>query len=168
MKQFWHKNKKLSGLLFILLAVVAIGVALPQPKQIESANMKLTKVEYDPFDTEYALTKEQLLQKRYMLIEFFTLQCPHCERSIPLLNELQKHKDLSVVGYTMESSSKVKEYAKKHDVRYPLSRASVNYMNIFEPVVVPMSFLIDTQTMEVKEKFLGKFEAKSVLEIIND
>lgn len=154
------KNKRLVGLLGVLLIVITAGFALPQPNKY---GIELKEIEFNPFPTEHAQTKEDVLQKRYMLVEFFTLQCPYCVASIPALNELNKHKDLSVVAYIMSSSSKVKKYAKKHNVEYTVCRATPSYMDTFQPSAVPMSFLIDTKTLEVKQKFVGKVSKEKVL-----
>ena len=152
MKTFFTKNKRLFILLILMVVVIALGVFLPEK---EKFSLRLNEFHYSPYKTEYTKSKEELLQKPYVLIEFFTLQCPHCVKNIPFLNNLSEHPKLNVVGYIMESENRVKEYAKKYDVRYPLARANKEYIDIFEPTMVPMSFIIDTKTLEVKEKIVG-------------
>lgn len=157
------KNRRLIGLLGVLIIVITIGFALPTPAKY---GVTLEKIEFDPFNTPYAQTEEELSQKRYMLIQFFTLHCLHCKENIPVLNELNKHQDLFVSGYIMSNGSKVKAYVKKHGVEFSISRARADYMNTFRPVSVPMSFLIDTKTLEVKERFIGKLDAKKILTLL--
>jgi len=158
MKKFFLKNRRLFVLIIILFVVVGVYLFLPTTERF---SLQLREIEYDPYEIN-VVSRESLMEKPYMLIEFFTLQCPHCVKNIPTLNSLHEGKKMSVVGYIMESKSRVKAYVQKHNILFPIARTSEYYMELFEPYVVPMSFVIDTKTLEVKEKIIGAIDPKKL------
>ncbi len=151
----------------LLAAVVALGLLLPEPHENEHAEeLKIERIEFDSYRNELAQNKEDVLKKPYVLLEFFSYRCKFCKESIPALNELNKHEKLSVIGYSMMGGKKARAYAQKYDVAYTLCRPSKRYMEIFNPVTVPMSFLVRTDTLEVVAKFTGKIDKNRVLSYI--
>lgn len=159
MKNYILQNKRLFFLLMILIVLVGVKVFFPTSDKF---SIQLKTIDYNPYDTKSVQTQEVLLKKPYMLIEFFTLNCHHCVKNIPLLNELHLHKNINVVGYVLltENKNKIQTYADEHNILYPLSRISNNYMEIFDPVFVPVSFLIDTKSLKVVEKIVGNVDPK--------
>jgi hypothetical protein len=53
-------------------------------------------------------------------------------------------------------------------VAYPVSRMSREYVELFNPVAVPASFLVDTGTLEVKASFVGEVDADTVLRTVQE
>ena len=158
MKKFFLKNRRLFVLIIILVGVIGVNQFVPRS---DGFSLQLKEIDYTPYETNMA-SKESLMEKPYMLIEFFTLHCPHCVKNIPTLNSLHVSKKMSVVGYIMESKSRVKAYAQKHNILFPIARTSEYYVELFEPHVVPISFVIDTKTLEVKEKIIGVIDPKKL------
>jgi hypothetical protein len=159
MKKFFLKNRRLCVLIIALVFVIGLSLFMPRS---DGFSLQLKEIEYAPYGVKKALSKESLMQKPYMLIEFFSLQCPYCVKNIPTLNGLHVNKKMSVVGYVMESESRVEAYAQKHNILFPIAKTSEHYMELFEPNVVPMSFVIDTKTLEVKEKIIGVIDPKKL------
>jgi len=158
------KNRRLVALLGLLAVVAGLGLFLPEQHDHNNVEgIKIEKIEFDSYRNELAQSKEEALGKEFVLIEFFSYRCKFCKQSIPALNELNKHEKLSVIGYSMMGGKKAKKYAKEYGVAYTLSRPSQEYMKIFNPVTVPMSFLIDSKTLEVKAKFTGMIVESEVL-----
>lgn len=161
-------NKKIIVLAILLLGVVIVGAGLFTKKDKGyQEGIVLDSIVLNSYNNEAAQTKDEIMKKPYLLIEFFTLRCPHCKKNIPHLNELNKHNKISVIGYINNNSRKVRSYARENNVEFTLSRASREYTKIFNPVAVPMSFLIDTKTLKVKKSFIGELTSKKVLEYIN-
>lgn len=158
-ENFRKKNRNLAFLLIILVAVISLGVMLPTPEHRHNHSDEGIPKSIESFEFEAYLDEHNgfsFEDKPYVLIEFFTLNCPYCKASIPDLNKINQHKDISVVAYIMETSKKrIAQYAEQNNVKYPISRGSVHLYDHFNPVAVPISFLIDTKTKEVKKHFLG-------------
>ena len=165
---FFSKNRRLVILFSVLAFVVALGVFLPTYEKEKglAEGIVLSSIELNSFGNEHAQTLEEVTKKPYVLLHFFTLECPYCKYNISHLNRLNKSEKVSVIGYISITSKKARAYAREHGVQYTLSRASKEYMEIFNPVVVPMSFLVDTKTLEVKSSFIGKISEKDVLSYI--
>ncbi|MEA3330465.1 MAG: hypothetical protein U9Q29_02080 [Campylobacterota bacterium] len=164
---FLNKNKKLFTMVCFLFCIGTLSAffSLEKEKGI-GEGIVLESIELNSFNNKYAQKKEDIVKKPYLLIEFFTLRCRHCKDNIKHLNELNKSDKLSVVGYINANSKKVRAYAKKYAVEFTLSRASKIYMKTFNPVAVPMSFLVDTKTLKVKKSFIGKVTEAEVLKEI--
>ena len=145
-------------LIIILFVVVGVYLFLPTTERF---SLQLREIEYDPYEIN-VVSRESLMEKPYMLIEFFSLQCPHCVKNIPTLNDLHVSKKMSVVGCVMERESRVEAYAQKHNILFPIAKTSEYYLELFEPHVVPMSFVIDTKTLEVKEKIIGAIDPRKL------
>ncbi len=92
---------------------------------------------------------------KYVLVNFWATWCSPCLSEIPELNALQKaHKNLVVIGVVMQSGSSVKvaDFAKAHQMTYPLVMGN---RDIAEQVrraaqteeieVLPSSFLFGKQ-----------------------
>ncbi len=161
MKDFFVKNKRLFALLLLLGFIVALSFALSQ-KETQGSILKLESIEINPYNQADALSLEAVEKKPYVLLEFFTLNCPYCKKSIPALNRLNAHSDISVISYISESSPKVRAYMKEEKVTYTISRASEAYFKIFNPVAVPMSFVVDTHTKEIVGKIVGEITEEKV------
>jgi hypothetical protein len=156
------KNRRLGILLGTLALVVVAGIALPDHGvKGESAVTKVERIELMPYDRSAAYADPA--SKPFALLEFFTPQCRFCKLSVEELNRLDKSAEISVVAYTSGSGKKVKAFMEEQGVSYPVSRTSREYYDLFNPVAVPASFLVDTETLEVKASFVGKVDAETVL-----
>jgi thiol-disulfide isomerase/thioredoxin len=164
-----NKNKRLIALLSLLVLVVGASAFFPFEKEKKgyAEGVILGSLDISSFGNEDAQSKEDIEKKPYILMEFFTRECPNCKKIIPELNALNRSDKVSVVGYVNDNSKKVRVYAKEYGVEYTLSRASREYTKVFNPVVVPMSFLVDTKTLKVKKSFIGRFSADQVLKYTN-
>jgi len=157
-----QKNRRLGILLGTLALVVMAGIALPDPgAKREGAVTKVERIELMPYDRGAAYADPA--SKPLALLEFFTPQCHFCKLSVEELNRLDKSAEIAVVAYTSGSAKAVKAFMDEQGVTYPVSRTSNEYYDLFNPVAVPASFLVDTKTLEVKASFVGRVDADTVL-----
>jgi thiol-disulfide isomerase/thioredoxin len=157
-----QKNRRLGMLLGALVLVVTAGIFLPESKApVVGTAAKVEQIELMPYDrsADYA----DPTSKPLALLEFFTPQCHYCKLSVEALNRLNESGEISVIGYTSGSGKQVRAFMKEHGVSYPVSRTSKAYYELFNPVAVPASFLVDTKTLEVKASFVGEIDAEIVL-----
>lgn len=152
--------------IFITAAILNAGFLFSDSEKTYGEGVVLNSIDINSFNNEFAQTKDKIVKKPYMLIEFFTLHCQYCKDNILHLNRLNKNSKIAVVGYINANSKKVRAYARKHSVEFTIARASKEYMKLFNPVAMPMSFLIDTKTLKVKKSFIGKLTEQDVLDEI--
>jgi len=163
-----QKNRRLGMLLGTLFLVITAGVALPAPdaprKEAQESGIvgkHVRQIEFIPYDRRAPYADPAA--KPYALLEFFTPHCGFCRRSVPELNRLAESDEVAVVAYTSGSGREVKTFVKTEGVAYPVSHTSREYSDLFNPVAVPVSFLVDTATLEIKARFVGKVDADTVL-----
>lgn len=171
LKEFLRKNK-------MLAIIVGVGVLLMVassfiPQKISSVQMfatdehkriKIDELVLTPHLHDPKFSKEYYAKKPFVLVEFFTFYCPNCTKSIPELKKINESDDVNVIAYIKESESvKVKEYKDKHSIDYLIAKPTNKYFKEFNPVAVPMSFLVDSETLEVKASFIGKMTYEKVM-----
>jgi thiol-disulfide isomerase/thioredoxin len=148
-------SSRLIILLFVLAVVITVGLILPVPKRDEMIGKTIPMPDAKGYNIE-ALNEAILKEKPYVLFVFFEITCKHCVESIPELNQLNREGDIKVVAFINEDDKKVQNYIRKHQIEYIVSKADKNFKKFFNVRGVPVSFLIDTRTMTVRERYLGK------------
>ncbi len=161
--------KRLMGLLVIFAILVGGYFMLPSgPKPHVHAKLKDLKINALELDTLYAKngeTVEDIKKKSHVLMVLFTLNCLETQENIKMLNALHKREDIAVVGYLMGGISKAESFAKRYGVEFPIANPSVHYKQTFEPNVIPTTFLVSTNNLKIKKKYVGILFPQS---IIND
>lgn len=154
------KNRRLGILLGTLALVIIAGLALPDKSNAKASLPKgAIKIDYMP----YLESMQPLAEKPYILLEFFATDCPFCKASVPELNALNKNPNLSVVSYTYDSKKDVKAFIQEYKAEYTISRASEEFRKQFTYQGIPTSFLVDTKSKIIINKFVGKVDAQEVL-----
>ena len=157
------KNRRLGMLFGLLLVVVIVGMALPAKYDAHAAvPEQVISVDYMP----YFESMGPLAQKPYLLLEFFTTDCGFCNASVPELNALNRDPRVGVVAYTYESKKHVSAFIEGNKASYAISRGSEQFRNQFAHQGVPSSYLVDTKSNRVIAGFIGKINAKEVLDAI--
>jgi len=162
-------NKRLVGLLVLLALVVTAKIVqvvmspAPHHTHTPSEVTQLHQIELHRFGNEGSATPQEIVAKPYVLLEFFSLSCRYCQKSIPTLNRLNRHPKLSVIGYAQANPKPVLEYAKAKGVAYTLCQTSLHYFELFNPVRVPVSYLVDTKSLAVKARFMGEVDYDEVV-----
>ncbi|MBN2722362.1 MAG: hypothetical protein JXQ77_06035 [Campylobacterales bacterium] len=167
------KTKRMVLLLSMLGVVIAVWAAIPaqQPcvhcghdeNASQNSGNALNSIDISAYIGDSKEIKKQVDAKPYVLFEFFALRCSHCIKSIDTLNKLDKNDKLSVIGYIAADPSKVRDFASLHGIEYAVSRIPEGYYDIFEPTAFPVSYLVDTKTMEIKARFVGEVSEDEVL-----
>ena len=169
MKQVEKKEnrRRLVLLLGVLAAVVSLGIMLPEKSkggavQEMGQSVTLNEIAFIP----YLSDTPPLTEKPYALLEFFTTDCRFCKASVGELNALNRNEKLNVIAYTYEGKKKVRGFIEAYGAEYPISRATQQFRNHFDHTGVPASYLVDSKTLEVKAKFIGKVSSDEVLSYI--
>jgi peroxiredoxin len=95
------------------------------------------------------ITLSELKGKR-VILDFWATWCPPCKKEIPHFIELRKTtdaKELVIIGISNESAEKIKTFAEKHNINYPLAPTQDDKLP--EPynkiTSIPTTFFIDRQ-----------------------
>lgn len=113
----------------------------------------------------------QQYQGKPVLVNFWATWCPPCVDEMPELNELQHElgaEKLQIVGIGIDSASNIAEFAKKHNITYPLLVAGSSGTDLSRQFGnqaggLPFTVLLDAQG-QVRKQYLGRLK----LEIVRD
>lgn len=160
-------NKTLVGLLVLLVLLIGSYFAIPEGSKphvhAKLKDLKIHGLELDVLFAKNGETLDTVKKKSHILMVFFTLNCSDTKTNIKILNELHQREDLTVVGYMMSGTSRAEKFAKNYGVEFPLAKPSLDYMQIFEPNVHPSSYLVRTNDLKVKEKYVGIIFPQNVI-----
>ena len=87
------------------------------------------------------------------LVEVWSVTCPPCVRSIPIMNDIQKRyadKGLKIVSFTSDTLDEVKEFLSEHPMEYSSfidkdGTSTINYMAADNRTTIPHAFLFDKE-----------------------
>ncbi len=138
-------KKFLAALLFCLsLAVAAQALDLGDPAPAISVDKWVTGTPADPTEVD---------GKTFYLVEVWSVTCPPCVRSIPLMNEVQKKyaaDGLKIVSFTTDAEEDVQAFLKEHPMEYSSfldkeGASIINYMAADNRTTIPHAFLFDRE-----------------------
>ncbi len=137
------KKTFLAALLFAVLAALpAAALDFGDPAPEISPDTWVTGEPADPTKAD---------GKTIYLVEVWSVTCPPCVRTIPLLGELQKKyadQGLKIVSFTSDTLDEVKEFLKDHPMEYSSfvdkeGATTVKYMAADNRNTIPHAFLFD-------------------------
>ncbi len=136
-------RKTLLSLLFCLFAAVpAIALDLGDSAPAISVDTWVTGEPADPTNVD---------GNTFYLVEVWSVTCPPCVQSIPLMNEIQKKyaKDgFKIISFTADPEEDVKPFLEQHPIEYSSfidkeGGSIVNYMAADNRTTIPHAFLFD-------------------------
>lgn len=127
----------------VLILLTILGCSVEEYIGIATPDMTLTDL-----DGNKIILSE--LKGKRIVLDFWATWCPPCKKEIPHFIELRKttdSKELVIIGISNESAEKIKGFAEKHDINYPL--VSTRDDKLPEPynkiTSIPTTFFIDRQ-----------------------
>lgn len=135
-------RKLLLAVLFCLAAFPALALDLGDPAlEIHP----LTWVTGEPADP----TKVD--GKTFYLVEVWSVTCPPCVQTIPIMNDIQKRyadQGLKIVSFTSDTEDEVKRFLQQHPMEYSSfidkeGATIINYMAADNRNTIPHAFLFD-------------------------
>ena len=136
-------KKLLSAVLLALLVVLpANALDLGDPAPEISAESWVTGEPVDPTKAD---------GKTIYLVEVWSVTCPPCVKSIPIMNDIQKRyadQGLKIVSFTSDTLDEVKEFLEQHPMEYSSfidkeGASTINYMAADNRTTIPHAFLFD-------------------------
>ncbi len=87
----------------------------------------------------------------FYLVEVWSVTCPPCVRSIPIMNDIQKRysdQGFKIVSFTTDTEEEVRPFLEQHPMEYSsfLDREGesvINYMALDNRTTIPHAFLFD-------------------------
>lgn len=136
------KKTFLAALLFLLAALPIHALELGDNAPEISAEAWVTGDEADPTKID---------GKTFYLVEVWSVTCPPCVRSIPIMNDIQKRyadEGLKIVSFTTDELDEVKEFLSEHPMEYSSfidkeGASFINYMAADNRSTIPHAFLFD-------------------------
>lgn len=120
-------------------------------------------------DTEGKQRELSEWQGKLILLNFWATWCPPCVSEMPELVELQNQlggKNLQIIGIGIDSPSNIRDFAKKHQISYPLlvggmegTAVSKQFGN--DTGGLPFSVLIAPDGT-VKQTYMGRLDIQKV------
>ena len=136
------KKTLLLALFLFSLAVPALALDLGDSAPEISPETWITGEPADPTKTD---------DKTFYLVEVWSVTCPPCVRSIPIMNELQKRyadQGFKIVSFTTDTEDEVKEFLDDHPMEYSSfidkeGETMIRYMAADNRNTIPHAFLFD-------------------------
>ena len=156
-------QKKIIKLSIILLIIFIIGVffiGLNKNSIYDTKNLvgqKITEIKLEHFSDNRIITEEDLRKNNFTLINFWASWCGPCRDEHPILLELNKEKNLKLLGVNVKDKKNnalefLKDFGDPYDdlARDEFGKHSVNF-GIYG---IPESILINQDLIIIK-KFIG-------------
>ena len=156
-------QKKIIKLSIILLIIFIIGVffiGLNKNSIYDTKNLvgqKITKIKLEHFSDNRIITEEDLRKNNFTLINFWASWCGPCRVEHPILVELNKEKNLKLLGVNVKDKKNnalefLKDLGDPYDdlAKDELGKHSINF-GIYG---IPESILINKDLVIIK-KFVG-------------
>jgi len=136
-----------------------------------------TAPEWELVDLEGAPISAASLKGKVVVVDFWATWCPPCVKEIPGYVSLQKQygsDELVIVGVSLDrgkdSEDKVRAFAAKHQINYPLVMGDGDIVDAFASVAgpiqaIPTTFLIDREGNVVHHK-VGSMETADYEQLI--
>jgi thiol-disulfide isomerase/thioredoxin len=148
---FWrqpYKETLVRKFLLLFLAVAAVAMParaldLGDPAPPIAAETWVTGEPADPTKTD---------DKTIYLVEVWSVTCPPCVMTIPILNDLQKRyadQGFKIVSFTSDEIGDVKTFLEEHPMEYSSfiddseQTSTINYMAVDGRNTIPHAFLFD-------------------------
>ncbi len=134
----------LLALIFCLSLAAANALDLGDPAPAISVDKWITGEPADPTVVD---------GKSFYLVEVWSVTCPPCVRSIPLMNEVQKKyaaDGLKIVSFTTDAEEDVRPFLADHPMEYSSfldkeGASIINYMAADNRTTIPHAFLFDRE-----------------------
>ena len=136
--------KKLLAILLVCFAVMlpVRALDLGDPAPAISVDKWITGDPADPTKVE---------DSRFYLVEVWSVTCPPCVQSIPIMNDIQRRyadQGLKIVSFTTDGEEEVREFLGQHPMEYSSfldkeGASMVNYMAADNRNTIPHAFLFD-------------------------
>lgn len=151
------RNCKKSLFIFLLLSLTCLLVACGEPDAMDSNNNPIKFKDY---------------RGKWIVLNYWASWCGPCYKEIPELNQLyEKNKDKLVVlgvNYDQMSAEKMRHFAKKNHVTYPLLTSNPGQHFAIDSIsLLPATFLISPQG-KLEKSLYGPQTAKKLAAMIED
>lgn len=90
----------------------------------------------------------QGLRGRWVLLEHFRTECPHCREAVPHLNELQQgrfERGLRVIGLGFEPLERLRAFYAERRLAYPVAQVDLEVVRDYGVSALPTAFLVSPE-----------------------
>lgn len=136
-----------------LLAVLFLLAALSVPARALDLGDSAPKISPETWVTGDEADPTKTDGKTFYLVEVWSVTCPPCVKSIPIMNDVQKRyadEGLKIVSFTTDELDEVKEFLDEHPMEYSSfidkeGASFINYMAADNRNTIPHAFLFDKE-----------------------
>ncbi|MCC8115896.1 MAG: redoxin domain-containing protein [Planctomycetes bacterium] len=144
------KRFLLAALLFLALTLPGVALDLGDKALPLSVDKWVTGEPVDPTVVD---------GESFYLVEVWSVTCPPCVKSIPIMNDIQKRyadQGFKIVSFTTDSEEEVRPFLEQHPMEYSSfldkeCESVINYMALDNRTTVPHAFLFDKSGILVWE-----------------
>jgi peroxiredoxin len=90
----------------------------------------------------------QGLRGRWLLLEYFRTECPHCQEAVPHLNELQQgrfERGVRVIGLGFEPLERLQTFHAERKLAYPVAQVDLEVFRDYGVSALPTAFLVSPE-----------------------
>jgi hypothetical protein len=84
---------------------------------------------------------------RLVLLEFFSVDCPHCRSAVPALDAISRagaSTGVRVVGASLQATNRIDAFVREQGVAFPVVRVPAEVVEDYEVTAYPEAFLVGT------------------------